>query len=150
MFLEERGINFTKEYSFPDSKFRFDFFLPDFNVLVEFHGVQHYRPVQRFGGREGLNKTKEMDTLKETLAASYGTPLVVLNFDSLRCKDTDKSFSNKFKKHFLYWCRTKDGFRTFRSIPEIIDFYNIQGNFSIREIESVIRNKYDSDFDILI
>lgn len=150
MFLEKRGIKFIKEYRLPNSKFRFDFFLPDFNVFIEFHGIQHYLPVKRFGGREGLNRVKERDALKEALATTYNIPLIVLNFDSLRCKDIEKSFSNKFKKHFLYWCRTKDGFKRFRSIFEIVDFYDIRDNFPIKEIISIVRKEYDSDFDILI
>lgn len=44
--LEDNDIKFEKEYWFPDCRdinpLPFDFYLPDYNVLIEFDGQQHY------------------------------------------------------------------------------------------------------------
>lgn len=43
--LEELGVNFIPEYSFDDCRFinplPFDFYLPDYNTVIEFQGGQH-------------------------------------------------------------------------------------------------------------
>ena len=48
-WLETKQIDFKQEYSFPECKnlstnrkFKFDFFLPKLNTVVEFHGEHHY------------------------------------------------------------------------------------------------------------
>jgi hypothetical protein len=30
----------------------FDFYLPDYNLLIEFQGRQHYEAVEKFGGEK--------------------------------------------------------------------------------------------------
>ena len=37
------------------------FYLPSFNLLIEYNGIQHYEPVDFFGGEEQLIKQKEID-----------------------------------------------------------------------------------------
>jgi hypothetical protein len=47
-FLQENNINFKQEYKYKDLKgvgngyLRFDFYLPDHNILIEFDGRQHF------------------------------------------------------------------------------------------------------------
>lgn len=68
--LKKNNIPFTREYKIPTSgyKFRYDFHLPDHNLLIEFHGVQHFEPVSYFGGEETLSKVMLRDRLKRELA----------------------------------------------------------------------------------
>lgn len=44
--FDENNINFETEKIFPDLKYtsylRYDFYLPDLNVLVEYHGEHHF------------------------------------------------------------------------------------------------------------
>lgn len=61
--LQENKIDFISQKIFPDLKggnktrLRFDFFLPDFNLCIEFQGIQHYQPTVFRINRK--NKTKE-------------------------------------------------------------------------------------------
>ena len=52
-YLDNHGIDFRTQYCFEDckdrKKLRFDFYLPDYNMTIEFDGVQHFRPIN-FGG----------------------------------------------------------------------------------------------------
>ena len=41
-----------------------DFFLPDYNIGIEYHGRQHFISIPKFGGDEGFEKTKERDYRK--------------------------------------------------------------------------------------
>ena len=41
-----------------------DIYFPNDNVAIEYQGLQHYQPVEIFGGDEGLHKTQERDRIK--------------------------------------------------------------------------------------
>tara|TARA_B100001057_G_scaffold463613_1_gene517771 strand:+ start:14173 stop:15285 length:1113 start_codon:yes stop_codon:yes gene_type:complete len=96
--LEVNGIEFKREYKFDGSLFRYDFFLPKFEVLIEFHGIQHYEPVERFGGYEALEETKMRDWDKVKLANSKQIPLVVLNYLDLDRRRLRKMLSLELAK----------------------------------------------------
>lgn len=52
-YLKDNNITFIPECAFDDCKdikaLPFDFYLPDYNICVEYDGEQHFRPV-KFGG----------------------------------------------------------------------------------------------------
>lgn len=72
--LEQSGINFQEEYSFPDlvsssgHPLRFDFAVFDDNgdleFLIEYQGIQHYQAKSKFGGYSGLRKQQFNDLQK--------------------------------------------------------------------------------------
>lgn len=43
---------------------RFDIYIPELNAAIEYNGVQHYKAVGLFGGKEGLIQTQKRDKLK--------------------------------------------------------------------------------------
>ena len=63
--LKENNIKFFKEYSFSNCKhihmLPFDFYLPDYNVLIEFDGQQHFINKPHF---EPLKLIREKDLIK--------------------------------------------------------------------------------------
>lgn len=42
-----------------------DFYLPKFDLYIEYNGIQHYESVKFFGGEEKLEKQQELDALKQ-------------------------------------------------------------------------------------
>jgi len=65
--LEEYGICFKKEYRFLDTNIqnlRFDFYLEEYNLAIEFDGIQHYKAIEQFGGEEAFKVTQIRDKLK--------------------------------------------------------------------------------------
>lgn len=55
-WLEENNVSFMYQHKFDNCvnpftrrKLKFDFFLPRYNVAIEFDGLQHYRPVRFIG-----------------------------------------------------------------------------------------------------
>ena len=48
-----------------------DFYLPDYNLVIEFNGLQHYESVDYFGGIETLTKTQERDKIKKELLLEH-------------------------------------------------------------------------------
>ena len=74
--LEAMEIKFVREYT-PEKlqakKLRYDFYLPDYDLYIEYDGRQHFRPV-RFGGmsteqaKENLHKCQRNDSIKDNFA----------------------------------------------------------------------------------
>ena len=67
-FLRKNNIKYERQYTFKNCKFKnvlpFDFYLPDYNICIEFDGRQHYEIIDYFGGLDGFIDTKIRDTIK--------------------------------------------------------------------------------------
>ena len=46
----------------------YDFYLPQYNLLIEYQGEQHERPIEFFGGEERFKIQKEHDKRKKEYA----------------------------------------------------------------------------------
>ena len=64
-------------------KLRFDIFLPEVGVAIEYQGEQHYRPIERFAGKQGFEKTRERDQLKRQRAKEAGVKVVEFKYDEV-------------------------------------------------------------------
>ncbi len=66
--LLNNNIKFKQQYCFDDCKFvnklKFDFYLPTYNICIEFDGIQHYYPLIIFGGEKEFNKQIIKDNIK--------------------------------------------------------------------------------------
>lgn len=86
--LISNGIDYKCQYSFPDCKnkyvLKFDFaILKDGEVfcLIEYDGMQHYKPINHFGGVDGFSKTSRRDLIKNEYCLDKNIPLVRLKYD---------------------------------------------------------------------
>lgn len=88
--LQMNGFNFKTEYEFPDlvsssgRALRFDFAVFDddgkVDFLIEYQGIQHYEPQNKFGGKKGLYKQKYNDNHKRLYCAKNEYPLVAIPY----------------------------------------------------------------------
>lgn len=95
-FLDEYNISYEKEKSFPNLKdkglLRYDFFIPTMNILIEFDGIQHYKPI-KFNGMDeekALQKHKEVikrDNLKNKYAIENGFLLKRIGYKQIENVD---------------------------------------------------------------
>lgn len=75
--LKANNINYETQKTFEDLSstkgvlLRYDFYLPDYNRLIEFDGEQHYYPIEAFGGEKQFNYQKQLDKIKENYALSH-------------------------------------------------------------------------------
>lgn len=80
--LSKSHILFYKEYGFNDckgvgnKKLRFDFYLPDYNTLIEYDGEQHFKPIEYFGGEEKYNILKNNDEIKNKYCKTHKINLI--------------------------------------------------------------------------
>lgn len=62
-FLDYNNIQYIKEKTFKDclslknNRLRFDFYLPNQNILIEFQGPHHYKPVNKGRRAKRVHKT---------------------------------------------------------------------------------------------
>ena len=88
--LEEAGLNFVEEYSFPDlvsssgRPLRFDVAVFDdegnLDFLIEFQGIQHYQAKSKFGGASGLRKQQYNDMQKRRYCKEHNIILVAIPY----------------------------------------------------------------------
>lgn len=66
--LQELNIEYEKEKIFSgcyDKKsLRFDFYLPKYNLCIEYDGIQHFEPISYWKGEEGFYDLKNKDSIK--------------------------------------------------------------------------------------
>lgn len=94
VFIKNK-IKVEKEYKIPNNNFRYDFYLPEYNLLIEFHGKQHYKAIDYFGGEQGLKLIKERDRYKIFLAKFNNIPIMFFNYKHLKMN------KNKFETMIL-------------------------------------------------
>ena len=59
---------------------RFDVWLPEFNIAVEYQGKQHYEPIEYFGGTDGLHRCQERDATKRHLAEKNNVEIIYFTY----------------------------------------------------------------------
>lgn len=83
--LQQNNILYEREKSFVDfvndngNKYRYDFYLPNYNRLIEFDGIQHYsyrNSETSWNNQMNFEKTQESDRLKNQYALSHNIDLV--------------------------------------------------------------------------
>jgi len=101
LYLEAHQIIFEREKSFERCRdknpLQFDFYLPDYNTCIEFDGLQHFQPVEYFGGEAVFEKTKRSDAIKTNYCKKIGINLIRISYkkfseiDSILEKEISKS-----------------------------------------------------------
>ena len=64
-----------------------DFYLPKQQIAIECQGIQHFKPLEYFGGERGFNGTVKRDKLKRELCAENNVNLIY--FTTLNDVDVD-------------------------------------------------------------
>ena len=84
-FLKRNNIFFNRQKSFDDCKNKrclpFDFYLPDYNICIEYNGEQHYTINKHFGGIDGLNYTNKNDEIKKNYCKNKNIKLIIIRYD---------------------------------------------------------------------
>ena len=64
-FLNDNNINFISQKTFNDlGRLRFDFYLPEYNLILEPGGEHHLIPIEKWGGEKELTNIIERDKKK--------------------------------------------------------------------------------------
>lgn len=100
--LQKEKIKFQREKTYPDLKFgyyRFDFFLPQYNLLIEVDGAQHYKFSKIFHKkRQDFLKAQERDRRKNSYALSHNISLYRIPYFEI---ENIHTFQDIFQDKFL-------------------------------------------------
>jgi hypothetical protein len=84
-YLEKNNLNYELQKGFNDCKYiktlRFDFYLPKFNLCIEFNGKQHYESIDFFGGDDGLKSNILRDECKKNYCISNNINYLIIKYD---------------------------------------------------------------------
>jgi len=89
LFLQKNNVVFKQQYTYSDcvdkNKLPFDFYLPEYNMLIEYQGKQHYQ-LAYFGNydkkqaEENLKTQQNHDKIKSDYCKSNNIKLLVIPF----------------------------------------------------------------------
>jgi len=81
-YLLDNNIRFIPQYRFKDLKDKaqlsYDFKVG--NILIEYQGIQHYKPIAWFNGNKGFSKQIKHDILKKEYAIKHNYVLVLIPY----------------------------------------------------------------------
>jgi very-short-patch-repair endonuclease/signal peptidase I len=87
IFLKSLNTNFIREHKFPDCKnileLPFDFFVPSFNTCIEFDGIQHFEPMDYFGGEKAFKSQQLRDKIKTDYCENNYINLIRIRYDQI-------------------------------------------------------------------
>lgn len=82
------------------NKQRFDVYIPELNLAIEYQGKQHYVAVSLFGGEEGLEKTQQRDKKKLQLSKANSVEIIYFSYkENLNEKLVQNRLKNYLKEH---------------------------------------------------
>lgn len=58
-----------------------DMYIPSLRIAFEYQGIQHYQPVELFGGQDGYNHRVELDNKKRKLCIENHVHLIEIRYD---------------------------------------------------------------------
>jgi len=92
--LDKLGFKYEREKKFPDLRHKgllsYDFFIPDNKLLIEYQGVQHYEPIDIYGGEKQLEEQQLHDSMKREYAHNRGYKFIEIPY-------TEDTFDKVYK-----------------------------------------------------
>jgi len=86
-YLDDNNIEYKREYVFSDCKnikeLRYDFYLPKYNLCIEYNGIQHYEPIEHFGGMNTLINQRIKDKIKVEYCKNNNIQLLIIRYDEV-------------------------------------------------------------------
>lgn len=102
LYLTENEINFEAEKRFDDLRdrypLRFDFYLPDYKIAIEYDGKQHFEPIAFYKTQNAVDEfegVKRRDAIKTKYCKENGIRLIRIKYD---VKDIERCLDEKLSE----------------------------------------------------
>lgn len=80
-WLVKNNIKYIYEYPIKDiNNYSYDFYLPEYNIFIEYQGQQHYFPVDYFGGEKKFQQQLLHDKNKVEYAQKNNYQLIIIPY----------------------------------------------------------------------
>lgn len=89
-YLDSLSIEYNYQHTYKDClsannyPLRFDFYLPSYNLCIEYDGEQHFKPIELYGGTESFLESIKRDEIKNLYCLNNGIRLLRISFDKFR------------------------------------------------------------------
>ena len=97
-FLKNSSIEYEFQKRFKDCRDKntlpFDFYIPALNSCIEFDGIQHFEPIDYFGGEKALKEVQRRDGIKTIYCKEKGIKLLRIRYD----EDVEEKLNSILKK----------------------------------------------------
>jgi very-short-patch-repair endonuclease len=97
-YLENKKIKYVWQYKFNGCKnvrqLLFDFYLPYYNMCIEYDGLQHFESVDYWGGDEGLKERQKRDKIKNEYCEENNISLIRIRYDENICEKINEKINN--------------------------------------------------------
>jgi len=84
-YLIKNKIKYQQEKRFPECKYKytlpFDFYLPEYNMCVEYDGRHHFIPISAWGGEPYLENVKIRDKIKNNFCKNNNIKLLRIKYN---------------------------------------------------------------------
>lgn len=98
-YLNSLNITNYREKVFEDCRDKytlpFDFYLPYYNTLIECQGIQHYEPIEYFGGEEHLKYIQLHDKIKKQYCHKNNIKLIEISYKDFQNNKIEKIINDK-------------------------------------------------------
>lgn len=90
LFLVKHNIKYIKEYYIKNEylfsnrkKIFADFYLPDYNMIIEFNGAQHYQAFEAFGGEKQFQEQQKRDMALRYYCKEHKITLIEIHYKDI-------------------------------------------------------------------
>lgn len=140
--LNQLNIKYEREFSpnWSNSR-RYDFYLPNYSIIIECHGEQHYKQTGRKEARS-LEEEQENDKLKEQLALQNK----IDNYIILDCRNSDLNWieqsiinsklSEMFDLSNIDWIKCEE-FALSNQIKRVCDYWHLHNEINNGNLNTV-------------
>lgn len=129
LFLTKNNIKFIREYRLSNYKYKYDFYLPELNMLIEYDGEQHFKPM-RFveNNNDRLKYIQRNDEIKNELARNNGYILLRIKYTDY--DNVEQIVIKTIKRYFRYRYNNK----FFKSFIALGKYLNLDKNITHNEV----------------
>jgi very-short-patch-repair endonuclease len=87
MYLDQFEIKYIRQHSFDTCRYinrlSFDFYLPELKTCIEFDGIQHFKPINDFGGKNEFKNIQKRDNCKNKWCEDNNIKLIRIKYNEI-------------------------------------------------------------------
>lgn len=151
--LDSQDIKFKKEFTFPDNKKRYDFYLSEYNTIIEIHGSQHYVQTSNTWGT--VKEQQQNDEYKKQLALNQGiSHYIVINakvseFNYIKESIINSELASIISLDNVDWIEIEDEVNQNGVVKEMCEYWESHPEATIVDLENMFHRSEKIIYDRL-
>lgn len=147
-FLLKYNFKYVRQYVIKPFRYRYDFFLPDHNLFIEYNGLQHYKPIDFFGGEKTFLSTQERDEHKKDIVRNNKGKLLIVPHTFNTVPAVEAELIRLMKRANAKWYVIDGKVVVFKKVIEVFSYFNIPMTILIRNLDKEVQKRVKS-FQVL-